>query len=96
MPSTWSSALTRSNKRCYGGISGKTSCEGNGAIGAEIVAPVLHFKEITRSVATAATGGKALDIFGVHREMTVQGCAALPVGPSIVKILYEVGFFVAA
>ena len=84
------------NKRCDGRISGKASCEGNGAIGAEIVAPVLHFKEITRSVATAATGGKGIDVFGLYREMAVQGCAALPVGPSVVKILYEVGFFIAA
>ena len=72
-----------------------------GAIGAEIVAAVLHLEEVAGAVATRARRLERLDVLrlDVMEEVAVSitarfGCCRT--NPCVVEILYEIGFLIRA
>ena len=54
------------------GITAKAASIGNGAIGTEVVTPILDFQEIASTIAARATGRKSLDVLRLHREMLMR------------------------
>ena len=50
------------HQRGHRAVAATSPCEGYGAIGAEIVAPVLHLQEVSRAVATGARGHKVASL----------------------------------
>ena len=98
LSSLCSSLFSLCHERCNRRITAEPSRIGNGAIGAEVVATVLHLEEIACPVAPRAAGRKAFDVLcllSIECSSPVV-CFSLPRYEGIGKKLNEMRLLITA
>ena len=87
--------LTLSHKRLNARVARIASSKWNGAIGAIIIAAVLHLQEITGTVATRARRLEGLDFLRLYAIMLMKSRSIAVLRPCIAEILNQVRLLVS-